>query len=292
MTIFRGRASETPLPPQVAAAIADLQQLAQMRPALAGHAQTLAWCLPTIVADLEPAPAWSLSAERIVSKYAAGEPLLRGETAPFDPVMFKRRWGSLTGLLSEYVGRNLTTSLARAVVEGDLQLQEMTAWVLAGRIDALRARAAELGLDVALTATVLRWTLFAPLNHLQARLAPALPNTPWPHGYCAICGSWPLLGEFRGLEQVRYLRCGLCAMSWEFSRLKCPFCGNDDHRQLGFLHQEGEEGKLRVATCDACRGYVKMVATLAPLEPVRLLVMEVATLPLDLAAAAREYAVP
>ncbi len=107
-----------------------------------------------------------------------------------------------------------------------------------------------------------------------------------------VCGAWPSLGEFRGLEQVRFLRCGLCAMSWEFPRLQCPFCGNDDHRQLGYLHQEGEESKHRVATCDACRGYIKMVATLGPLEPVRLLVMDVATLPLDLVAAERGYAVP
>ena len=36
------------------------------------------------------------------------------------------------------------------------------------------------------------------------------PET-WPHGYCPTCGSWPLLAESRGLEQLRLLRCGLCA---------------------------------------------------------------------------------
>src|SRR5262249_45021716 len=111
----------------------------------------------------------------------------------------------------------------------------------------------------------------------------------WEPGYCPTCGSWPLLGEFRGLEQTRWLRCGLCASEWEFARLQCPFCGTRDHRALGYLHVEGEETKCRAATCEECRGYVKMQATLFALSAPQLLVADVATLHLDLAAAERGY---
>jgi hypothetical protein len=45
-------------------------------------------------------------------------------------------------------------------------------------------------------------------------------------------------------------------------------------------------------TCDACRGYVKMVATLAPLNAPRLLAADTATLHLDLAAAERGLGPP
>ena len=112
---------------------------------------------------------------------------------------------------------------------------------------------------------------------------------PWDHGYCHVCGSVPLLGELRGLDQSRFLRCGLCAAGWEVPRLWCPFCHNRDHERLSFLHGEGEEAKYRVSLCDGCRGYVKMVSTLSALPPLHLLVADVATLHLDLAAAERGY---
>ena len=106
-----------------------------------------------------------------------------------------------------------------------------------------------------------------------------------------MCGSWPLLGEYRGLEQTRFLRCGLCAASWEFSRFRCPFCDERDHRKLAYLHADGEQDRWRAATCDRCRGYVKMVASLDALSWPLLLVQDVATLHLDLAAADRGFIV-
>jgi formate dehydrogenase maturation protein FdhE len=70
------------------------------------------------------------------------------------------------------------------------------------------------------------------------------------------------------------------------------FCGNRDHHTLGYLHVEGEETSYRAATCEVCHGYVKMLATLSALPPLQLLVADVATLHLDLAAAERGYANP
>src|SRR5262249_40774417 len=113
----------------------------------------------------------------------------------------------------------------------------------------------------------------------------------WEHGFCPNCGSWPLLGEFRGLEQTRYLRCGWCAAEWTFPRLRCPYCGTTDHRQLGYLHTEEEAGKDRADTCSGCQGYIKMVSTLTAFSPPGLLVADVATMHLDLAAGDRGYVV-
>jgi formate dehydrogenase maturation protein FdhE len=72
----------------------------------------------------------------------------------------------------------------------------------------------------------------------------------------------------------------------------CPFCGTRDHTELGYFHAEGDEARRRVTTCEACRGYVKTVTTLLPLSAPQLLAADVATLPLDLAAAERGYFVP
>ena len=51
----------------------------------------------------------------------------------------------------------------------------------------------------------------------------------------------------------------------------------------------GEENRCRAATCDACHGYVKMVSSLDGLAEARLLVTDLATLHLDLAAADRGF---
>lgn len=279
-----------PVSPAVETARTELHDLSRRQPALAGHALTLADALPIIWRDHEPTPAFSLSAERVTAKLAEGTPLLRGETLTFDVSALTRRWQELCDVLGQRLDKKCTHEMAQTVRRGDFHLQEMTNHVLSGRLDAVHARAESLGLEPALTGTVLRWALLPALTRIQEDLAPQTAR--WRHGYCPICGSWPALGEFRGLEQVRFLRCGLCAASWEFPRLRCPFCSTDDHRQLGYLHREGEEGKERVATCAACRGYIKMVATLSPLRGEQLLVMELATLPLDFVAGDRGFAAP
>jgi FdhE protein len=137
---------------------------------------------------------------------------------------------------------------------------------------------------------VLRFALFPVLSRVNVALSPLRQNQRWEQGYCPTCGSWPLLGEFRGLEQVRFLRCRMCTAEWELPRLCCPYCGTRDHQLLGYLHVEGEEGKHRAATCDGCRGYVKMVTTLSALDGPHLLVADLATMHLDLAAGEQGYA--
>ena len=61
---------------------------------------------------------------------------------------------------------------------------------------------------------------------------------------------------------------------------------------LGYFHVEDEEDRCRAATCDACRGYVKVVTSLSPLTAPQLLVADLATLHLDLVAAERGFFVP
>jgi FdhE protein len=179
--------------------------------------------------------------------------------------------------------------LAQALERGRIHGNELAHEVLAGRPEAIHAKADALGLDAGLTAMVLRLVLFSAMVPINSALASLRGQTPWEHGYCPTCGSWPLLGEFRGLEQTRFLRCGLCAAEWEFPRFRCPLCGVRDHQQLGYFQVEGEEAKYRAATCDNCHGYVKMASTLAALSAPQLFVADLATLHLDLAVVERGY---
>jgi FdhE protein len=223
----------------------------------------------------------------VSAKLAGGLLLLRDVSITLEADSFLKRWRGICAALGRH--QEGAAALTRALRPGGLDAAELLAEVLAGRPEAVHARADALGLNAGLTATVLRWSLFPVLNHIRTAFEPLPASARWERGSCPVCGCWPLLGEFRGLEQNRYLRCGLCAAGWEFPRLCCPFCGERDHRQLGYLHLEGEEGKERAATCDACGGYVKMVSSLTALAGPKLLVADVATLHLDLAAAERGF---
>jgi FdhE protein len=278
--LLGGRAA---IPPQAGEALAELARLGEQRPTLAAVAAQLGDVLPALYAEPVHVTLPPMLAAAAADKLAAGVPLLRGETLDIDWKAFRRRWQRVVERLGPH-RTDATPALADAVRSGRLDGAELTAAVLAGQPRQVHERAEALGLDVPLTASVLGLTLFPVLSAIRAELEPLLGTGSWAHGYCPVCGSYPTLGEFRGLEQTRVLRCGLCAAGWPFARLCCPGCGNRDHRQLGYLHIEGEEGKCRAATCEVCRQYVKMVSTLTALSPPQVLVADVATLHLDLAA--------
>jgi FdhE protein len=286
---FLGRWFDGPraAPPSVEEARAELDRVAADRPAL----QPLLVWLRELLPDLAPvaAPPLSLTAEEAHVKLTGGTPLLRGRQIDLDPKAFRQRWQRVCRALEAQQPDGVAAALAEALGKDRLEPAEMLDAILTGQPEAVREKAEALGLDAGLTATVLRFTLFPLFVALEARLAPLREGAAWEQGYCPTCGSWPLLGEFRGLDQSRFLRCGLCAAGWEVRRLWCPFCGNRDHQRLGFLHSEGEEAKYRAAVCDACRGYVKMLSTLSALPPLHLLLADAATLHLDLAAAERGY---
>ncbi len=274
--------------PAVEDARAELDRLAEGRAPLGPLLAWLRELLPDL-APLESPPILQLDPEQARARLADGLPLLRGQTVSLDLRAFRERWLRACDLLARQQSDGAALAIAGALRQDKFEPAMMIDAVLAGEPERIHEAAARLGLDPILAATLLRFALFPVFTSLAASLADLRSKTPWEQGYCPTCGSWPLLGEFRGLDQTRFLRCGLCAEGWEAPRLWCPLCGTRDHEQLGFLQVEGEESAYRVATCDACRGYVKMVTTLSALPPLQMLVADAVTLHLDLAALERGY---
>ncbi len=81
----------------------------------------------------------------------------------------------------------------------------------------------------------------------------------WPRACCPFCGAMAGMGEI-GEDGKRVLHCSLCATAWEFPRLQCPYCGNDDQDRLTYFQVEGEADH-RVDVCLQCRNYIKTVDT-------------------------------
>jgi FdhE protein len=278
------------LPPEVQAAIEELAQLGRERPSLAEPAALLADVLPIVCTDGSGEPPPEITRQQAVAKLAGGVPLLRGEPLSFDAKAFRRRWQQVCSAIQRHQPGDAPQALADSVRRGRLDPEDWLREMLAGRPEAVHARAAGLGLDAGLAGSVLRFSSMPVLTRANAALESLRSGVPWEGGHCPTCGNGPLLGEYRGLEQSRFLRCGFCAADWAFPRLRCPHCGERDHHKLGFFSVEGEEGKYRAAVCDACRGYVKMLSTLTCLSGPRLVVGDLATLHLDLAALERGYA--
>src|SRR5438034_702178 len=91
-----------------------------------------------------------------------------------------------------------------------------------------------------------------PLLHACAQAwAGAVPPTWW-EGYCPLCGAWPVVAEYAGLERKRQLRCGRCGTAWAIPWLRCVFCDETNHEQLGFLTPEGPEQMRKVEVCESC----------------------------------------
>ena len=116
--------------------------------------------------------------------------------------------------------------------------------------------------------------------------------TDWAHGYCPICGGWPALAESRGLDGTRYLRCAACGSGWRTDLLRCHVCGEDDYEKLGSLVAARTLEQHRVDVCDGCQHYLKTITTIAPIRPHDVVLHDLGTLTLDLAALERDYVRP
>jgi FdhE protein len=106
---------------------------------------------------------------------------------------------------------------------------------------------------------------------------------------CPFCSRLPGLGVLRpqGDGGRRSLVCSFCLAEWEFRRIVCPGCGEEDHRKLP-VYTAAELAHVRVEGCDSCKRYLKTVdLTKSGLaEPI---VDEMAAVPLDLWAQERGY---
>lgn len=127
------------------------------------------------------------------------------------------------------------------------------------------------------------------LEYIADKYGKIVAESAWTEGYCPICGKEPKIGEVRlGEDGKRYLFCHQCGYKWNFRRIKCPFCGNEEQHSLAYFAVEGEE-RYRVDVCNKCRRYIKIVEQSKAAEEIDLDVEDIATLHLDMLAYEEGY---
>ena len=107
---------------------------------------------------------------------------------------------------------------------------------------------------------------------------------------CPFCSRKPAVGVLRqqGDGGRRSLLCGFCLTEWEFRRLICAGCGEEDHAKLP-VYTAAELPYIRVECCDTCQTYIKTI-DLTKNGLADPLVDELASVPLNLWAQEHGYA--
>jgi hypothetical protein len=282
-----GPVGKDDLSPVVREALQELERLGVARPELSEPAESLSRIIRaafSVEGAPEPAlrpgePATDSLIERIREGWCEGVAAVKVVRPTLDPSRLAARAAAIAA--SSGPGAVGSGAFRRLVAGPPGRVAELAMTLLVDGDEALGAALEALGIGRDFATSALRLVLLGELGDWSARICSHLGEASWPRGACPVCGAWPAVGESRGLEQRRFLRCDRCAAGWPGGRLHCPFCGQDDHRALRFLHVDGEQDRYRMAVCDHCGGRVKLVATLAPISPPGLLVAQLATVHLD-----------
>jgi len=274
-----------------------LRALALESPDLKDAANIYEMILPLIRdADLKAGPV-SITADDVRAKMARGMHILHNVDLELDV----RAVSELMAGLASAVGRagDKNTVLSRiaaarqirtAIEEDLLDVNRLLPLVASGERGAVGAVAGKLHLDPDLVWALSLNAIKPALHSWRRQLAPMKTEEMcWDRDHCFICGATAMLGELRGDVQARHLRCGQCGADWRVSRLRCIYCGNEDHNSLGYIQAEAGNEKVRAEVCDKCHGYIKVIATFAPTPSGMLPVEDLATLHLDYIAKGRGY---
>ena len=216
-------------------------------------------------------------------------PLLAGVTVVLERSLVRR----LLAQLIQTAQRSGTSKMATLKPAVHAELNDLTLFEASLRQDMQRLSeiAAVIGADpeaLQAVGSVLPVPLLQACNrHWAQSIAKG-----WTEGYCPVCGAWPAFAEVRGIERSRYFRCGRCGSEWQARCLFCPYCGMTDHNELVSLVPEQSGSNSVIDACKRCLGYAKTFTTLQGSPPAKILLDDLATAHLDIAALEQGYKRP
>jgi FdhE protein len=218
----------------------------------------------------------------------AEAPLLAGATIRL-PASSARR---LLERLIRIASRSGTPKMATlARLRADLDVLALFTASVCQDSDAIEQVAAAYGVDAEALQAVMALVPVPFLHACNRRWASSISES-WAEGYCPLCASWPAFVEVRGIERSRHFRCGRCGGAWHARALHCPYCAMHDHDALVSLVPEKSDSQAVIDACTRCRGYVKTFSTLQGCPPGTVMLEDLASVDLDVAALDQGYTRP
>jgi FdhE protein len=106
---------------------------------------------------------------------------------------------------------------------------------------------------------------------------------------CPFCSSRPVAGVLRGEGDggKRWLLCSLCSTEWQYRRVICPGCGEENKEKLP-IYTAAEFPAARVDACDTCHTYLKSIDLTKDGHAIPV-VDEIATVALNIWAEEHDY---
>jgi FdhE protein len=216
-------------------------------------------------------------------------PLLAGATLSLQASSVRRFLERLIRMASR--GGNPKIASVQSALHADVDVLELFAASLCQDSDRIKDGAMRSGADAdALQAVVA--LLPVPFLHACNRRGASSISESWVQGYCPVCGSWPAFAEIRGIERRRSFRCGRCGAAWHARALYCPYCDMSDHGELVALVPQSREWNAAIDACNHCGGYVKTFTRLQGCPPETVMLEDLASVELDVAALEQGYTRP
>jgi len=106
---------------------------------------------------------------------------------------------------------------------------------------------------------------------------------------CPFCERKPVCGILRPEADgaKRSLLCSFCSTEWDYRRLVCPACEQEDIEKLP-VYTAKEFPYIRIEACDVCHSFIKTIDLTKDGRAIPV-VDEIASLPLTLWAQERDY---
>jgi FdhE protein len=205
--------------------------------------------------DPEPGSSFSVDPVKAKIQMEEGFPFLRPADAPLNSSQVREYFSCLLKGFEE-VSPSKYESLKKAIEKKNFGLDQFLERLLQNQLSE-RNLEEEFGPEGGLLFFFLVQTLKPTFENMAKRWRTSLKHLSWTRGYCPFCGGFPDMGEIRK-EGKRILHCPLCSTEWEYPRMKCPYCQNEDQAQLTYFQVEGE-AENRVDICLACRHYLKTI---------------------------------
>lgn len=218
-----------------------------------------------------------------------GVPLLSGRTIAVDVRDVRRMLERLADLASQSGTPKMAS--VKAAIRADLDLRMLFAASIRQQGDDVAGIARACGADEEALQAVVSLLAFPLLHACRRRWSSAIPAG-WTGGYCPLCGSWPAFAEVRGIERSRYARCGRCGAEWFAPILRCAYCGTHSHDDLVSLVPDTAGSPGAIDACRHCHGYVKTFTRLQGCAPVAVMLEDLGSVDLDVAALEQGYARP
>lgn len=212
------------------------------------------------------------------ASFAKGFPILGAEAFAPLPALLSEHFLKVLGLVKDRQ-QEWVASAEKRIRSGELKLENLVKGVLHTEV----AMTNLAGVDYLALEAIKPW-----LELCAAELQDTVQKGAWSYEYCPVCGGSPMIGELSEEEGKKLLYCALCSTQWRYSRLKCVFCGEQDHKKLSYFSVE-KDVRNRVDVCKSCKRYIKTVDRRQVTEPVFPDLENIATLHLDMVAQSKGY---